>query len=98
MILFSLLNEPNERRLPLPEAAVHSTESIDTEAFLIKLRQYHLPKLAEEGLVRWERDPLRVQRGPQFEEAAFLLKWITESPDEIPPRLVSDCRILGDQE
>lgn len=97
-ILFSLLNEPKERRLSLPEAAVHSTDGVDTRELAAELRHCHLPKLAEDGLVRWERDPLCVQRGPHFEDAAFLLRWIVESPDEIPSRLVSDCRILGDEE
>jgi len=98
MILFSLLNEPKERRLPLPAAAVHSVEAIDTEEVSAELRHRHLPKLAEEGLVRWERGPLCVQRGPHFEDAAFLLEWIVNSPGEVPSRLVTDCNVLGGEE
>lgn len=94
MILISLLEEPKERRLPLPEAAVHSDEPPDPESLSIILQHTHLPKLEEAGYVRWERDPFCVQRGPHFEEVATILRWVLRSPEEFSPRLGSDCTAL----
>lgn len=100
MIPFSLLGQRKERRLPLPETAVHSDEPTAPEELSIELdhHHHHLPILAEAGYVRWEREPFRVQRGTHFEEAAVILRWIVQSPEEFPSRLVSDREILGERE
>lgn len=94
MIIYSLMNEPEGRRLPLPEAAVPQHKSVDTESFRVQLRHQHLPKLADAGYVRWEADPLCVQRGPNFDEAATILKRVTEPVDGLPESLIADCRVL----
>jgi len=86
--------ELKERRLPLPDAAESPNQSIDTETLCTKLRHYHLPKLAEKGYICWESDPFCVQRGPHFEEPAFILERVTESVDEYPERLLNDCQVL----
>lgn len=93
-IIRSLLNEPIERRLPLPEAAASPNQSMDSETLARQLRHHHLPKLAELGYIRWSSDPFCVQRGPNFEQPAFIIQQITGSVDEIPDSLISNCRIL----
>jgi hypothetical protein len=94
MIIFSLLDEPNERRLPLPDAAESPNQSVDSETLAIQLRHHHLPKLAEPGYVRWEDVPFYVQPGPNFDEPTLVVGKIAESADDIPESLVNNCRFL----
>lgn len=93
-IIRSLLDEPHERRLPLPEATESPNQSMGTETFTLQLRHHHLPKLADAGYIRWESDPFCVQRGPNFEEPAFFIESVLESKDEIPSSLINNCKIL----
>lgn len=93
-IIRSLLDEPRERRLPLPEAAESPNQSMGSETFTLQLRHHHLPKLTDAGYIRWESDPFCVQRGPNFEEPAFFIEAVLESKDEIPTSLINNCKIL----
>jgi hypothetical protein len=94
MVLLSLLDAAPGEQLPLPEAAESPNQSMDAETLTIHLLHHHLPKLAEPGYVRWERDPLRVRRGPHFDEAALVVETLMDSIDEMPPSLANNCRIL----
>lgn len=93
-IIHALMSEPEERRLPLPDAAAPADSSVDGERFLIELRHHHLPMLADAGYVRWEEDPFCVQRGPEFEEAEIVLRRVMEPVDGLPEQLIEDCPIL----
>lgn len=95
MIIFSLMKEPEEQRLPLPDAAQSSNQPIDVEELCIQLRHYHLPKLADAGYINWESDPFCVQRGPHFEEPALVISKMTECTDEYPRRLRNECVVIG---
>jgi hypothetical protein len=97
MIIASLLDEPEGRRLPLPDAAESPNQPVDSETLSIKLRHHHLPLLAEAGYVRWEDEPFVVQRGPRFNEPAFIIKMVTESVDELPIPLIKNCKIFREQ-
>lgn len=94
-IVISLLNAPPDAWLPLPEAAESPNQSMDAETLAIKLRHHHLPKLADAGYVRWDSDPFRVQRGPDFAEPAFIVENVFDSLEEIPDSLAANCRVLG---
>lgn len=93
MIIYSLKNVPQERRIPLPEAALTPESSWDAERLNIRLQHNHLPQLAEAGYVRWERDPFCVQRGPHFEEVGKLFDLIHESIDQFPESLITGCEV-----
>ena len=93
MIIYSLKDVPQERRIPLPEAAMTPESSWDAERTSIRLKHNHLPQLAEAGYVRWERDPFCVQRGPHFEEVEVLFGLIHESIDQFPESLITGCDI-----
>lgn len=80
----SLMDLPEERRLPLPEAALTPTVAVDPEQFVIELQHHHLPTLAAAGYIRWEQDPFCVQRGPHFEEPATVLRILLASADQFP--------------
>ena len=96
MILYSLMDAPEERRLPLPEAAMAPTSSLDADRLNIGLRHYHLPVLAEVGYVRWEQDPFCVQRGPYFQEVETMMELIHESIGRFPTSLIDGCEIYED--
>ena len=97
IVLLSLFDAAPEQRLRLPEAAMSPNQSMDAETLAIHLRHHHLPKLEEAGYVRWEEDPLRVQRGPYFEEAELIVGKLMESIDEMPPSLLNNCRVLQEE-
>jgi len=95
MIIFSLLKEPEDKWLPLPDAASSPMQPMDSPEPCIHLRHHHLPKLAEAGYIRWKSDPFRVQRGPHFEEPGFVVSKLIESDREYPERLRNECVVIG---
>lgn len=50
----------------------------------VAMRHIHLPKLADHGLVRWDRATHEVQRGPDFVEIRPMLELLDEHADELP--------------
>lgn len=96
LIIFSLMKEPDGRRLPLPDAAQLYNRAGDSESFRIELRHRHLPKLADAGYVQWENDPFSVQRGPHFDEPALVLAQMTDNRIEYPQRLRDECVVIGE--
>jgi hypothetical protein len=96
-IIVALLEAPPGRELPLPEAANPPYALREPENLYIEVQHRHLPVLADEGYVEWERDPLSVSRGPNFEEAAVVMKALQERADSIPDRLVHGCQRLEEQ-
>ena len=95
MVIFSLLDEPEDRWLSLPEAAYSSTQSVRSRRARIRLRHHHLPALADPGYVRWESEPFRVRRGSRFEEPAFVVRKMIESSHAYPERLRDECTVIG---
>jgi hypothetical protein len=97
MIIASLRDEPEGRRLPLPEAADSPNRPEDAAKLGKQLRHHHLPLLAEAGYVRWEQEPFIVQRGPRFEEPECIIDLVTDSIDELPMSLINNCKIFRDR-
>lgn len=93
-LITTLLDAGAERPVPLPEAAMSPTVPRERETLRFHLHHRHLPMLAEAGFVRWEREPLRAWRGPNFEEAAVVIASLHECADELPDRLVHGCHRL----
>lgn len=51
---------------------------------LIRLHHVHLPKLAEDGFIEWDRDANLVRKGPQFESLRPILDVIeADRTDEL---------------
>lgn len=50
-----------------------------TVADEMEMYHIHLPKLADYGLINWDRDTNRVTRGPNFEAAAALLEFLANN-------------------
>jgi len=93
MVIYSLMDAPRERRIPLPEAAMTPESSWDPKRTSLRLQHNHLPKMADAGYVRWERNPFCVQRGPHFEEVEILFNLIHDSIDQFPRSLITGCEI-----
>lgn len=96
-IVVSLLEAPPDRALSLPEAANPSYLLQDPERLTIELVNSHLPALSDADLVRWERSPLTVRRGPVFEEAAIVFEALHTCAEDIPPRLAEGCQRLEER-
>lgn len=50
----------------------------------IEMQHLHLPKLADAGVVRWDRENNLVLQGPQFDELEPLLTVLHDHADELP--------------
>lgn len=90
-IISSLMNAPEQDAQPLPDAAVTPDLSFDPEGFQIKLRQIHLPLLADADYVSWTKNPFQVRQGPRFEEPSSVMEVLLSAEDRLSPALVSGC-------
>ena len=86
-MIVSLLDVPEERRLPLSEEAFGQAAPVDPELFELELQHSQLPKLAEAASIRWERDSLTLQRGSQFKEPARIMRLLHDLPAQYSHRL-----------
>ncbi|MDG5778357.1 hypothetical protein VB773_03775 [Haloarculaceae archaeon H-GB2-1] len=93
MIIYSLMDVPKERRIPLPDAAMTPESSWDQQRTSTRLRHHHLPKLVDAGYIRWESDPFCVQRGPRFAEVETMFDLIHDSISQFPKSLITGCEI-----
>ncbi|MFD1587064.1 ArsR family transcriptional regulator [Halorientalis brevis] len=82
-VLLELLeqNAQNEQ-LQLPVDDENAPVAIDRQQ--IELYHTHLPKLEDEGLIRWDRDDHEVTTGPQYEEIRPLVELLDDNADELP--------------
>lgn len=57
----------------------------DQGKIMSELRSTHLPMLAEEGIIEWDRETGEIRKGPNFEEIEPILRLLQEHDDELPP-------------
>ncbi|MBX0297136.1 hypothetical protein EGH23_19860 [Halomicroarcula sp. F27] len=50
----------------------------------VRMYHVHLPKLADYGLIEWDRENDEVRRGPNFDEMRPLLELLVANEDELP--------------
>lgn len=93
MILYSLIDAPKNRRLPLPETAMAPDTPTTSKKIEVQLQHNHLPELADAGYIRWEKEPFCVQRGPCFDEVEAVFGVIHDSIDQFPTSLIDGCEI-----
>ena len=93
-LVVSLLDAPPNESVPLPETAANPNVPIDPERLRQELVHQHLPMLAHQGFVDWERDPFVASRGPQFEEVAAVMDALQSSASDVPDSLVIGCQRL----
>jgi len=97
-IVVALMDAPPDRELSLPEAANPSFLLADPEELTVTLVHTHLPVLEKAGFVEWHRGPLRVGRGPAFEEVEVVMASLQDNAEAIPPQLVQGCQRLEEQQ
>ncbi|PCR91017.1 hypothetical protein [Natrinema ejinorense] len=93
-IVAALLDAPAGESVSLPEGAANPNLETDRKELRVRLRHHHLPLLESERIVRWEREPLCAYRGCDFEDAAIVLQSLYANAEEVPERLLVDCRTL----
>lgn len=54
------------------------------EELALELYHTHLPKLAEVGVIGWDREDGTVRRGPCFEEVASVVDILRANEDDLP--------------
>lgn len=92
-IIVALMETPPGGAVELPEAASPPGDDIDPERLRLNLIHNHLPRMAAEEFVEWDRDPFRVRRGPRFEEAAAVIEAIGTYRG-LPGHLTEECYYL----
>lgn len=60
----------------------------ESETVLTSKRHVHLPKLADYGLIEWDRDEQMVTKGPRFDEIEPILELLDDHHDDLPVRMV----------
>lgn len=96
-LIVALIESPPQGAVDLPEAANPPEDRIDSERLRLSLIHNHLPRMAEEGFIEWERDTLRARRGPRFDEVAAVIEAI-DAYDGVPQHLTEGCHYLDEQE
>jgi len=67
-----------------PAVVVDPETDPDSIELLIEMRHVHLPKLADKGLIEWNRRDHEVVKGPNFDEIRPLLELLDDHQDELP--------------
>ncbi len=93
-IVASLMDAPPGRSVPLPESAITPNVPVDHRTLQRELYHRHLPLLADQGFIEWEREPLSASRGPRFAEVAVVFDALYETVADIPDALVIGCERL----
>lgn len=94
--VFTVLSDPTRRRI-LENIRAHNprtsaeitledfvTSNDDRDHLRIELYHAHLPKLASEDFIDWDRKTGTITRGPKFEEICPLLTLLEEHEEKLP--------------
>lgn len=93
--LFGVLSHPLRRRVLYNLYRADPTVTLDIPGEIsvagwdetrieTELTHVHLPKLADENLIRWDRADREIRRGPDFDKIEPLLSLLDEHADELP--------------
>lgn len=88
-LLVALMKSPPHVGVKPAEDVEVTDSEMEPERFRLELIHRHLPQMAEAGFVEWDRETLRVRRGPRFDEVATVVRVIDHS-DETPRHLTED--------
>jgi hypothetical protein len=75
-ILASLADDPRQ------ELSVSDDVANGDERSRVTLHHKHLPKLADEAVIRWDSEDGTVTRGPNFEACEPLLRFLDDADTE----------------
>ncbi|NHN58326.1 MULTISPECIES: ArsR family transcriptional regulator [Halorussus] len=57
-------------------------DDADRDRLKAELQHVHLPKLAEQGFIKWDAEARTIRRGPKFDEIAPLLRLMDDHRDD----------------
>lgn len=97
-LLVSLLEAQPAEFLDLPEVALARESAAEDHELRAVLVHRHLPLLADYGFVRWETDPMRVQRGSEFDVLEPVIRTLAVRTETVPPLVVGDIELEYDGE
>ena len=98
-VMFDALREPYRRQILLAvsdhnprdedeftsaEFASDDADADELDQLELELYHSHLPKLAENGYIKWNPETHTIRRGPNFDDIAPLLKLMKDHADELP--------------
>lgn len=82
--LLTLLVDEAPRRGPYSLEEVIRVACEEPGAGRLEFRHRHLPKLADYGFVRWDRERNEIAEGPRFEEIRPLVELLRDRRHELP--------------
>lgn len=91
-IITALMDVPPNESVPLPESAIMPNAPIDPNAMRVELHHIHLPLLADLDIIQWNDTPLAATRGPQFDDAAYVLISSQSYANDLPDSPVIGCQ------
>lgn len=97
-LIVTLLDNPPDTMVSLPESAVNPNVPPDPETLRQELHHCHLPMLEEMGFITWETEPLAAGRGERFEEVGVVFDSLQSNASGLPDALVFGCQRLEQEQ
>lgn len=72
----------------IQECLSGSPEIPGRDGELLRLHHVHLPKLADYGFIRWNRDAHVITKGPRFDEIRPVLELLIDQQEDEPVVLI----------
>ena len=86
-LILSLRSVGANQSVPLPMSAVGKQTQHNIEAIELELIHHHLPLLADNHFVEWERQPFQASRGPRFEQILSVVELLIANASFVPESL-----------
>ena len=86
-LLLSLRSVGADQSVPLPRSAVGKQSRRNIEAIELELIHHHLPLLADNHFIEWEKQPFQATRGPRFEEILSVVELLMANASFVPESL-----------
>lgn len=93
-LLIALADSPPNQPVRLPDGAISSMGSRDPARMQLELEHVHLPLLADNEFIEWQREPFVARRGAEFTHVESVVKAIFSQANTLPDALVNGCQPL----
>lgn len=82
-ILTELYRREHSEGFPIPVDELVK-EDLGPRGISLELYHHHLPRLADAGFIRWDKEVNVVRRGPRFDDAASIIELMVDDREELP--------------
>lgn len=93
-LILALIDEEPTTSVGLPDAADSTYVGLSKRELSVTLQHHHLPALEEIDYIHWRLSPFEAGRGPNFDEAAAVIRMILSFAEHLPTKLVQGCEPL----